>query len=156
MPYYPYNGYYPQMPMPDQLAQLRQGYPQMPMQPVQPPIQRGQDAAIIWVANKQEADNYMVAPNSAVALWDRSAPVIYLKQADASGKPSMTIYDLVERKNAPVQAPQAQMVEYATRADLEAMAARVEAMAARMDAMTVREPAKGKRTKEDMSNAESV
>ena len=109
MPYYPYNGYYPQMPMPDQLAQLRQGYPQMPMQSVQPPIQRGQDAAIIWVANKQEADNYMVAPNSAVALWDRSAPVIYLKQADASGKPSMTIYDLVERKNAPVQAPQAQI-----------------------------------------------
>ena len=140
MPYYPYNGY----------------YPQMPMQPVQPPIQRGQDAAIIWVANKQEADNYMVAPNSAVALWDRSAPVIYLKQADASGKPSMTIYDLVERKNVPVQAPQAQMVEYATRADLEAMAARVEAMSARVDAMSAREPAKGKRAKEDMSNAESV
>ena len=68
----------------------------------------------------------------------------------------MTIYDLVERKNAPIQAPQAQMVEYATRADLEAMAARVEAMAARVDAMSVREPAKGRRAKEDMSNAESV
>ena len=31
---------------------------------------------------------YLVAPNSAVALWDSNSPTIYLKQADASGKPS--------------------------------------------------------------------
>lgn len=88
--------YYPmgqQMPpaMPDQLAHLRQAaYPQ-PQQTAQ------QTAPIIWVPNSQAAENYMVAPNNAVVLWDSSAPVIYLKQCDASGKPTLKTYDLVER-----------------------------------------------------------
>lgn len=88
--------YYPmgqQMPsaMPDQLAQLRQA-----AYPAQPQTAQ-QTAPIIWVPNSQAAENYMVAPNNAVVLWDSSAPVIYLKQCDASGKPTLKTYDLVER-----------------------------------------------------------
>lgn len=114
MPNYPYYGYQPyQPPVPDQLAQLRQ-----PFQPVQ---QQGQ--SIVWVQNEQEAFHYLVAPNSAVALWDSSDPVIYLKQADAAGKPSMKIYDLVERVQRPVQSPSEQ---YVTRKEFETLAARMD------------------------------
>ena len=71
---------------------------------------------------------YPIAPNNAVTLWDSNAPVIYLKQADASGKPSMKIYDLVERNSRPVQATVAPPVEYATKDELAALAARLHAI----------------------------
>ena len=131
MPNYPYYGYQPyqpyQPPMADQLMQLRQNQYQPNMQ--QAPQQ--QAPSIVWVQNEMEAANYLVAPNSAVTLWDSNAPVVYLKQADASGKPSMKTYDLVERTQRPAQAPQAPTVEYATKQDLDALAARVEALAAK-------------------------
>ena len=130
-PYYyqPYQPYQP--PMPDQLAQLRQGQMQNMQQPLQqPPMQQPvQQPSIVWVPNEQAAREYLVAPNSAVTLWDSSAPVVYLKQADASGKPSMKIYDLVERNQRPVQATQAQAVEYAPLSRLEALEARLDALA---------------------------
>ena len=123
-PYYPAYQYY-QPPMPDQLTQLRQNQYQ-PIQQAQPM----QQPSIVWVPNEQAAREYLVAPNSAVTLWDSSAPVVYLKQADASGKPSMKIYDLVERNSRPVQAPVAPPVEYATKDELAALAARLDALMA--------------------------
>lgn len=129
---YPYTGpyqmYYPQAPMQDQLGQLRQNQ-YMPMQNVQQVPQQQASSSIVWVQNEMEAAGYPVAPNSAVTLWDSNAPVVYLKQADSSGKPSMKIYDLVERAQRPAQPAQAPAVEYATRAELEALAARLDAMA---------------------------
>lgn len=129
---YPYTGpyqmYYPQAPMQDQLGQLRQNQ-YMPMQNMQQVPQQQASSSIVWVQNEMEAAGYLVAPNSAVTLWDSNAPVVYLKQADASGKPSMKIYDLVERAPGPAQPAQAPAVEYATRAELEALAARLDAMA---------------------------
>lgn len=124
-PYYyqPYQPYQP--PMADQLMQLRQNQYQPNMQQV--PQQ--QSPSIVWVQNEMEAVNYLVAPNSAVTLWDSNAPVVYLKQADASGKPSMKIYDLVERTQRPVQSPQASAVEYAPLSRLEALEARLDALA---------------------------
>lgn len=124
-PYYyqPYQPYQP--PMADQLTQLRQSY-----QPMQQPQQAPASPSIVWVQSEMEAANYLVAPNSAVTLWDSNSPVVYLKQADASGKPSMKIYDLVERNQRPVHAPQAPAVEYATREQLDALSARVDALSA--------------------------
>lgn len=130
MPNYPYYGYQPyqpyQPPMADQLMQLRQNQYQPNMQQV--PQQ--QSPSIVWVQNEMEAANYLVAPNSAVTLWDSNDPVVYLKQADASGKPSMKIYDLVERTQRPVQAPQVPAVEYAPLSRLEALEARMNELAA--------------------------
>ena len=114
--YQPYQMYQP--PMADQLMQLRQNQYQPNMQQV--PQQAA--PSIVWVQNDMEAANYLVAPNSAVTLWDSNAPVVYLKQADASGKPSMKIYDLVERTQRPVQTP---AVEYAPLSRLEALEARL-------------------------------
>lgn len=135
MAYNPYTNSYYQPPMMDQLGQLRQqqympqAY-QQPMQPVQPLQQQQPGPSIVWVQGEQEALSYMVAPNSAVALWDSLAPVVYLKQADASGKPTIKIYDLVERSNRPVQPQQSQGVEYVTRQEFDALSARLDALAA--------------------------
>ena len=113
MAYTPYgwqNPYYAQ-PMPDNLAQLRQQQmpPMMAPQPPQNPVAR---SGVQWVSGEQEARNWMIAPNAAVALWDSSAPTVYLKKADASGKPSLTIYDLVERTETPRTATQEKGVEF--------------------------------------------
>lgn len=99
--------------------------PQNPS-PVQPTNQN--QPGIIWVPSEQAANEYLVAPNNAVALWDSNNPVIYLKQADASGKPSMKVYDLVERNSRPVQTAIAPSVEYATKEELKALAARLDAL----------------------------
>ena len=67
-PYYyqPYQPYQP--PMADQLTQLRQSY-----QPMQQPQQAPASPSIVWVQSEMEAANYLVAPNSAVTLWDSNA-----------------------------------------------------------------------------------
>lgn len=138
MPYYqnPYQSPY-QAPVPDQLAQFRQPYQpfQQPAQQVMPQMQPPQQQqmagqSIIWVQNEQEAYNYLVAPNSAVALWDSNNPVVYLKQADASGKPTMKIYDLVERTTQRPQAAPQPAAEYVTRQEFVALQARIDALTA--------------------------
>ena len=135
MPYQYMPGYQPyyQPPMADQLAQLRGAqYQPIPQQipQVQPQQAQTGGQSIVWVSGEAEAMAYLVAPNSAVALWDSNAPTIYLKQADASGKPSIKVYDLVERTQKPVQASQPPVVENAT-------LSRVEALEARLNELTV-------------------
>ena len=129
-PYYPYQQPIYQPPMADQLAQLRQNQFQQMQQPQQ--FQQAQPASpsIVWVQSEAEAMTYPVAPNSAVTLWDSNFPVVYLKQADASGKPSIKIYDLVERNSKPAQAPQAPAVEYAPLSRVEALEAKLTALEA--------------------------
>lgn len=98
------------------------GNPYYPSQrPAQPP-------SMLWVTCEQEARSYMVAPNSGVALWDSNAPRVYLKQADASGRPIFKAYDLVERADAPVSPPAAAQgagAAYVTRKEFDELAAAV-------------------------------
>lgn len=123
-PYGWQNPYYPQA-MPDNLMQMRQQMqpmaPQMPQAPQNPVAQGG----VQWVSGEQEARGYLIAPNSAVALWDSTAPTVYLKQADASGKPTLKIYDLVERTETAPAAPQQKGVEFVTREEFDKLAALV-------------------------------
>lgn len=137
-PYGYQNPYYPP-PMQDNLMQMRQQQmmPQMPQQmPLQNPIAQG---GVQWVSGEQEARNWMIAPNAAVALWDSAAPTVYLKQADASGKPSLKIYDLVERAETPPAGVQKTSVEFVTRKEFDALASIVDEI-------------KGNTTKEGGSN----
>lgn len=128
MAYTPYgwqNPYYPPT-MQDNLMQMRQmQQPQMQPQMLQAPQNPVAQSGVQWVAGEQEARNWMIAPNAAVALWDSSAPTVYLKKADASGKPSLTIYDLVERTETPRTATQEKGVEFVTRKEFDALAALV-------------------------------
>ena len=109
-PYYPYQNFYQPM-----------------YQPVQQPVQQPQQqyspttSGIIWISGESEATMYPIAPNNAVALWDRNGKSIYLKSADATGKPTMTVYDLVEHAQNASDASQEQTVEYATKSDLSAV-----------------------------------
>ncbi|MBO5967464.1 MAG: hypothetical protein J6S14_03065 [Clostridia bacterium] len=100
--------------------QVQQPVAQPTYQPVQ---QQTPQSSIIWISGEREAMAYPVAPNNAVTLWSQSEPVVYLKQADATGKPSVKIYDLVERvQSAEVSASDGKTVEYATKSDLSAVA----------------------------------
>lgn len=121
-PYYQ-NPYYPQ-PMPDNLMQMRQ---QQMMQAAPQPMPQNPVAqgGVQWVSGEQEARGYLIAPNSAVALWDSTAPTVYLKQADASGKPTLKIYDLVERTETAPTASQKPGVEFVTREEFDRLAALV-------------------------------
>ena len=121
-PYYQPNYYQP--PMPDNLMQMRQ---QQMMQPMQQPVQQNPVAqgGVQWVSGEQEARGYLIAPNSAVALWDSNAPTVYLKQADASGKPTLKIYDLVERAETASTASQGKAPDYVTRDEFDRLAALV-------------------------------
>lgn len=88
----------------------------------QPPQMQSQ--SIIWVSGMQEAQMYPVAPNNAVALWEQSGKTIYLKSADATGKPTMRVYDLVERtETAPAASIESDDKKsmYATKDDLGAL-----------------------------------
>lgn len=164
-PTYQYPGYQPAPyypgPVPDQLAQLRQNQqmqnmaqpqPQMmqpqPMQttmvPANPTTGCIQNSGIIWVSGKNEADGYLIAPNSAVALWDQNNPVVYLRKADSTGKPSTVVYDLVERTDNPAPqqaAPQFDMSQYVTRDQLEDILAE-----------RLKRPSKAAQKKEDTDN----
>ena len=109
---------------------LPQGYQTM-AQPQQlqaqaPTVQN----SIIWVSGLMEAQSYPVAPNNAVALWEQSGKVIYLKSADATGKPTMRVYDLVERTETTSAAPPAtdvKMPDYATKDELSAITVAIKA-----------------------------
>lgn len=121
----PYGGYYP--PMQDQLAQLR-SQPYMPQQPAQQaPAQNS--GGIIWVQGEAAAKSYPVSPGSGVLLMDSESLTFYLKSADASGMPSMRIFDYTERTAARQAEPPVQSAEYVTRDDFNALVARVDAMA---------------------------
>lgn len=133
---YPYYGNPYMPPMQDNLAQLRQQQMQaIPPMPQNPLPQSG----VQWVSGEQEARSWMVAPNAAVALWDSTAPTVYLKQADASGKPTLKVYDLVERLASAPDAKKAPAAEYVTRKEFDALAALVSEM-------------KGKKRKEEKSD----
>lgn len=133
---YPYYGNPYMPPMQDNLAQLRQQQMQaIPPMPQNPLPQSG----VQWVTGEQEARSWMVAPNAAVALWDSTAPTVYLKQADASGKPTLKVYDLVERLASAPDTQKAPAAEYVTRKEFDALAALVSEM-------------KGKKRKEEKSD----
>lgn len=121
---YPYTSY--QNP-------YQQGYYtyQQPMmqQPIQQPQQQNyspviNQSGIIWISGEQEAAMYPIAPNNAVALWEKSGKTIYLKSADATGKPTMRVYDLVERSQSVSDGISEQgdkLPAYATKDDLAAV-----------------------------------
>ena len=90
----PYASPYNPQPQPQQMMQNFQQQQVMPQMQQQTP-QNG----FVWVDGIEEANNFYVAPNNAVKVWDKNLPCIYKKAADAAGKPTMQIFDLVERKN---------------------------------------------------------
>lgn len=124
-PYYPV-GYNPYLP-----ANYQQvASPQPPQNP--------STSGIIWVSGAQEAQFYPVAPNNAVALWENNGKTIYLKQADATGKPTIRIFDLIERTDTAPASQTSQdvkMPDYATKGELTAIIESVKTISGDIETM---------------------
>ena len=71
-----------------------------------------------WVKSEKEVETQYVAPNGVVTFWNENEPVIYLKQADATGKSTIRTFDLVERTDKPVTEEKTPV--YATKEDVNA------------------------------------
>ncbi len=132
MPYIPYGyqpTYYGQA-MPDQLAQLRQNSYQTPAMSGQAAQQAA--PSIIWVQGEEGAKAYMVAAGNSVLLMDSENSAFYIKSTDASGMPlPLRVFDYKERITAaktPPQTAQQTGVEFVTRAEFDALAARCAAL----------------------------
>ena len=128
---YSYNPYVNPYAAPYGGQQMQQQMYQPQMQ--QPPQGTQQPSSgFVWVNDINEAANYLVAPNSAVQLWDKNSPCVYLKTADAAGKPTMQIFDLVERKQQPTaQTQTATTADYVTRAEFAELRKVVDALTAK-------------------------
>lgn len=123
-PYYPQNYY---------------GYPTtVPTNlPTNPPT-NVPTTGIIWVSGEQEASMYPVGPNNAVALWEKSGKAVYLKSADATGRPTMRVYDLSERKISPSDAFSSEgnnVPDYATKSELSEVLTEISTIRADIEGM---------------------
>lgn len=121
-------------------AQYQQYFPvsyQQPQMPTQMQNQQQNPVAnqngIIWISGESEAAMYPIAPNNAVALWEKSGKTIYLKSADATGKPNITVYDLVKRET--VEPDGEPKRDYATKEDLGNVVGVVKDCSAMLDAL---------------------
>lgn len=124
-----YNSYFPATYQPFG-SSYYQNQAQNPFQQSQPQMQI-QQSGIIWVRSDEEAAMYPVAPNTAVRLWHSSQPIVYFKQADASGRPSMKAYTLVERTQEAqenVSAKTDETTAYATKEEIDHIMVVIEAM----------------------------
>lgn len=106
-------------------------------QPMVQPQQSVPQSGINWISGDLEAQMYPVAPNNAVTLWSQTEPVVYLKQADATGKPTLKTYDLVERNGESSLSDRAEKKsdEFARREDLDAVVASVSEIRAEIEAI---------------------
>ena len=99
-------------------------------QPIYPQTQtqtqaQPQNTGRIYVQGEASAKSYLVAPNSTVTLWDLESPTIYVKSADASGLPSMRVFDYTERTETSVQK---ETVNYITKEEFDALKTEIDAI----------------------------
>lgn len=127
------------LPNQDQMAQMRaqQYMPQMNGMQMnqQMNMQQPQQGGPIWVQGEAGAKSFLVAPGQTVQLMDSEADVFYIKATDQSGVPlPLRTFDYKERTTGaqrPVQAAQMPMVDYVTRAEFDALAAKLAELTAK-------------------------
>jgi hypothetical protein len=156
-------GFYPQFQngaMPDVLNQYKMQYqaiqqpmmPQPPMTPSQPIDDR------IWVQGIAGAKAYFVAPNTTVVLWDTEAPILYVKSADASGKPlEIEIIDLSRRgQNIPNAEPKEHKCQcgnkFAKKEDFESLQKELEFLKKELEDLKAKPKMKNKKITEELDD----
>lgn len=112
----PYTAYQPVYGNPYAMRMPQQYYPPQPMQPME-------QAAVVMVSDRREVDSQIVNDLLPHYFANRNGAEIYVKQLDtATGKSVVTVYK--------AEVNQQQAVEYASAADLRALAGRVDDLAA--------------------------
>lgn len=117
-----YNNYFPTGYQPMQM------YPQFQQQQPQP-AQPTTD--LKWVQGEAGAKSYMVAPNTSVTLWDSESQTIYIKAANASGLPTLTVLDYTIRDNTPQAKPTLAQSDFATKEDVSLLKEEIDALRAK-------------------------
>lgn len=124
--YYP-NAYYPQYQTQSMQAQT-----------TQPPV--NSMGGFIPVQNENEARMYPIAPGTSATFIDENSPYCYTKTLGASqlDRPTFKKFRLVEETETPQDVPQGtqsgvsnggiDLSAYATKADMDALAARMSAL----------------------------
>ncbi len=77
---------------------------------------QSQPLQLIRVTGIEGARAYQMPTNSTVALFDSNADLMYIKSTDGAGFPTVRVFEFKA-----YQEPQEPRVEYATRADLDAL-----------------------------------
>lgn len=87
----------------------------MNYQPYQQP--QPQNNGVVWVQGIEGAKAHPVAAGQSVLMMDSDSDCLYLKSADASGMPSLRVFDYKERDTS--QKPQNEdMSDFLTKDDL--------------------------------------
>lgn len=73
---------------------------QQPMQQMPQPMQVQANGGLIWVDGEEQAKNYLVAPNNVVPMFDKLAPILYVKSADGAGMLTFKKYKLNDFEDA--------------------------------------------------------
>lgn len=127
-------GYTYQQPYQDRLTQLQNQYQQTAPQPI--------NQGLLWVSGEVGAKSYLVAPNSTVLLMDSDSQKFYLKSADASGMPSMRMFEYNEVTNTPTNVVLASNShekeldnKYVTREEYEGLKRQYESIMQRLDSI---------------------
>lgn len=129
MPYNPYSPY-PQNPY----GQPMYGFPQQPQyQPQQPsaPQYPQQENVYAFVNGVEGAKSYQLRPNQSVMLMDSEQPLCYMKTSNAMGQATVRYFRLTEIPEAEARtpstpAPAKPSADFATKAELAALAKKVD------------------------------
>ncbi|WP_288887444.1 hypothetical protein [uncultured Eubacterium sp.] len=118
------------------------GYPYLPnyqqQQQFMPTMQNNQvqqqNNNIIYVQGIEGAKSYLVGSNNTVILWDSDNPVIYIKSADATGRPNIKILDYTVRETESNQISfNDKKVEYATIEDIKCLESKIMALQSKLE-----------------------
>lgn len=99
---------------------------QMPQQMVGAQMSQPAQDERIWVQSATAAENYLVAPNSFVRLWDSTLNRFYERKTDATGRPfPLRIFEYKEVHDLNTSEPHNSFV---TMKDFEELKAKVESL----------------------------
>lgn len=79
-----------------------------------------------WVQGEAAAQAYQVAPNSTVMLMDSERPVLYMKSADATGRPGQMVKQYLVTEEQYMQLQNSQTSDAVTKAELDKIAGEIE------------------------------
>lgn len=102
----------------------------------QPSSQRSQLQQYAFVNGPEGAKAYQMQPNTVMMLMDADNPLCYKKETDAFGKASLRYFKLEEVDEAAIRSmfqPQAQVSDYASKEDIDAINKRLDDIFKRLD-----------------------
>lgn len=94
----------------------------------------------VYVNGAQGARDHIVQPGMTAWMMDNNEPVIYVKAVDTMGTATLKCFRLTEitpEAGGGTAAPQVDMSQYATRAEVEAVAGKVDKLLSEMGGLNV-------------------